>query len=110
MAAQLAAHSTVAGFDGQRVELSVDANVSSLVGSLAEEKLHAALADYLGRPIRLQLAVGESASETPAQRAQSEAQRRQAATEADISRDPLVLAAQEAFDAEIVPDSVRRLD
>ena len=34
----------------------------------------------------------------------------QAATEADIAADPLVLAMQETFDAEIVPDSVRRID
>ena len=41
---------------------------------------------------------------------QQAAEAEQAAAEGDFSRDPVVLAAQEAFDAEIVPDSVRRID
>ena len=51
-----------------------------------------------------------AAIETPAQRDKREAAARQADTEASIKCDPFVLAAQDIFDAEIVPDSIRRLD
>jgi DNA polymerase-3 subunit gamma/tau len=110
MAAQLANHATVNGWDGKRLGLSVASSCSSLLGSVAEEKLQAALHSYLGRPLTLQLSVGETDAETPAQRTLREQQAEQAAAEVDFSRDPVVLAAQEAFDAEIVPDSVRRID
>lgn len=110
MAAQLASHSVVDNWDGTRLALRVDPSCSSLIGSLAEEKLAAALAAYLDCSLKLHLISGKGQEETPAQRAAREKQALQAATEAEISRDPLVLAAQEAFDAEIIPDSIRRLD
>jgi DNA polymerase III subunit gamma/tau len=48
--------------------------------------------------------------ETPAQVAARDRLRRQADAEADIAADPLVRALQERCDAELVADSVRRLD
>jgi DNA polymerase-3 subunit gamma/tau len=110
MAAQLASNAVVAAWDGRRLELQVDPSCSSLIGSVAEQKLKAAVEGYVGRPLTLNLTVGQSGTETPAQRSDRERQERQAVTEAEFGRDPLVLAAQETFDAEIVPDSIRRLD
>ena len=110
MAAQLANNAAVTRWDGKRLDLSVASSCSSLLGSVAEEKLQAALQSYLGRPLALRLTVGETDAETPAQRNLREQQVEQAAAEDEFSRDPVVLAAQEAFDAEIVPDSVRRID
>ena len=40
------------------------------------------------------------------QRDTREQQEKQAQTEADIAQDPLVLAMQETFDAQIVPDAI----
>ena len=110
MAAQLASHSTVAGWDGKQLELVVDSSGSSLIGSVAEEKLQAAIATHVGRSVRLTMTSGEVDDETPAQRKIREQKAEQAATEEAFSRDALVLAAQDTFDAEIIPDSVRRLD
>jgi DNA polymerase-3 subunit gamma/tau len=110
MAAQLAENSVFGGWDGQRLSLRVDPACSSLIGSLAERRLQEAVSRALGVPAALRLEASVADAETPAQRAAREKRARQQQTEADIAGDPLVLAVQEAFDAEIVPDSIRRLD
>ena len=110
MAAQLAEHAIVDGWDGMRLTLNVDPACSSLIGSLAEQRLQEAVANAIGQPVTLQLVAREVEAETPAQRGAREERARQAATEADLAADPLVLAAQETLDAEIVADSIRRLD
>ena len=110
MAAQLARNAVVAAWDGRRLALSVDPGCASLLGSVAEDKLASALTAYAACDLVLELKPGSAATETPAQRDQRIAAARQADTEASIERDPFVLAAQDIFDAEIVPDSIRRLD
>jgi len=110
MAAQLARNAVVTAWDGKRLDLQVDPSCSSLIGSVAEQKLKAAVEAFAGRSLTLHLVTGQPESETPARRLEREKEERQAATEAELSRDPLVLAAQETFDAEIIPDSIRRLD
>jgi DNA polymerase-3 subunit gamma/tau len=110
MAAQLARNAVVASWDGRRLELSVDPSCASLLGSVAEDKLASALAAFAAVDLVLELTPGSAAIETPAQRDKREAAARQADTEASIKGDPFVLAAQDIFDAEIVPDSIRRLD
>jgi DNA polymerase-3 subunit gamma/tau len=107
MAAQLADNCVFEAWDGSLLSLRLDPTCSGLLGSLAERRLQDAVSDKLGRAVRLELAVGEAAAETPAQRGAREKQARQAAIEADIARDPLVMAVQENFGAEIVPDSIR---
>jgi DNA polymerase III subunit gamma/tau len=110
MAAQLAENSAVGRVDGDRLELAVDPACRGLLGSLAEQRLRAALAELAGRPIDLVLTCRELMVETPAQVAARDRLRRQADAEADIAADPLVRALQERCDAELVADSVRRLD
>jgi len=95
MAAQLAENSLFESWDGGRLSLRVDPACSSLIGSLAERRLQEAVGEMIGQPV-------------PAQRAAREQRARQAATEADIAADPLVVAVQETFEAEIVADSIRR--
>jgi len=108
MAAQLADNSLFEAWDGGRLSLRVDPACSSLIGSLAERRLQEAIGESLGQPVRLQLTASAVEGETPAQRAVREQRARQAATEADIAADPLVVAVQETFEAEIVADSIRR--
>jgi hypothetical protein len=64
----------------------------------------------IGHPLVLRLHATAVQAETPAQREARERCARQAAAEADIAVDPLVRALQENFDAEIVPDSIRRIE
>jgi DNA polymerase-3 subunit gamma/tau len=110
MAAQLADNCVVHSWDGRQLSLRVDPVCSGLIGSLAEQRLQETLSEAAGHPVILELTAELTQDETPAQREAREQRARQEATEADISGDPLVLAMQETFDAEIVPDSIRHTD
>jgi DNA polymerase-3 subunit gamma/tau len=110
MAAQLAENCVFDAWDGKRLALRLDPACSSLIGSLAERRLQEAVASAIGQAVVLRVTAGLLGEETPAQHGAREQQARQAATEADIAGDPLVVAVKETFDAEIVPDSIRRID
>ena len=110
MAAQLADNCVFQAWDGKKLSLCVDPVCSGLIGSLAEQRLQEALSASADRPVRLHLIAQASETETPAQRLARENDARQAATEADVSGDPVVLALEEAFDARIVSDSIRRIE
>lgn len=110
MAAQLADNCVFENWNGKQLSLRVDPVCSGLIGSLAEQRLQEALSAAAGQPVAVKLSAEASEEETPAQREAREARARQEATEADISADPLVLGMQETFDAEIVPDSIRRIE
>ncbi len=71
------------------------------------DKLQAALADLLQRPVQLEIEAG-TATDTPAQRAAVERTRRQNEAEQIIHNDPLVQALMKQFKtARIVPGSVK---
>ena len=110
MAAQLAENCVFDAWDGKRLTLRLDPACSSLIGSLAERRLQEAVAATIGQAVVLRVVAGLVGEETPAQHGAREQRARQAATEADIAGDPLVVAVKETFDAEIVPDSIRRID
>jgi DNA polymerase-3 subunit gamma/tau len=110
MAAQLADNCVFGTWDGSLLSLRLDPACSGLLGSLAERRLQDAVSDKLGRPVRLELIVEAAATETPAQRGAREKQLRQVAIEDDVARDPLVIAMQENFGAEIVPNSIRETE
>jgi DNA polymerase-3 subunit gamma/tau len=110
MAAQLAENCVFDEWDGKHLCLRVDPVCSGLIGSLAERRLQEAMSTANGRPVLLRLVAEATTEETPAQREARENRARQEATEADISADSLVLGVQETFDAEIVPDSIRRIE
>jgi DNA polymerase-3 subunit gamma/tau len=110
MAAQLAENCVFDTWDGKRLALRLDPACSSLIGSLAERRLQEAVAAAIGQTVVLRVAAGPLGEETPAQHWAREQRARQAETEADIAVDPLVVAVKETFDAEIVPDSIRRID
>ena len=71
------------------------------------EKLQAAVADALQKPVRLELEAG-AAVDTPAARDTAERDRRQAEAERVIQDDPLVKALMAQYKtARIVPGSVK---
>ena len=110
MAAQLADNCVFQAWDGKQLSLCVDPVCSGLIGSLAEQRLQEAVAAAADRPVKLHLLAQVSETETPAQRLARENDARQAATEADVSGDPMVLALEESFDATVLPDSIRRIE
>lgn len=79
-----------------------------LTNKMAQDKLQAALSEYFGKPVRVQLSVGAPATAaTPAAVEHQEKQARQhTATEA-ISQDPFVLEAQAQLDAQIIENSIK---
>ena len=72
-----------------------------------EEKLTQALARYLGVPLHLDIEVGESIAETPAQAGERQNQEALAAARTQLLAEPTVQALQERFAATLNPDSVR---
>ena len=73
------------------------------------DKLQAALADVLGRPVRVETEAG-SAADSPALRDAAERARRLAEAEQTIENDPLVRALMSQYKtARIVPGSVKSL-
>ena len=110
MTAQLADNCVLDGWDGKALSLKVDPACRGLIGSLAERRLQEAISEAVGHTVSLQLQVQEAEEETPAQREAREKRERHEATAADIAGDPLVLALQDTFDAEIVADSIRRIE
>ncbi len=110
MAAQLANNSVLRAWDGRHLSLRVDPSCQSLLNSRAEQRLRDAIGAALQCEVVLRLDAAAGEEETPAQRQAREQQARQRATEADIAQDPMVLAIQDTFDAEIVPESIRRID
>jgi DNA polymerase-3 subunit gamma/tau len=79
----------------------------SLRATAQRDKLEAALAAHVGRPLRLDVAAGP-ASDTPAQRDAALRAARQAAAEQAIAGDPLVQSLMQQYKtARIVPGSVK---
>lgn len=73
------------------------------------EKLQAAVAQHLGRMVRLEVQAGV-AQDNPALRLQAEKDRLQQEAEAMVHNDPLVRDVMSQFkSARIVPGSIRRL-
>lgn len=111
MAAQLADNCSYSDWDGKTLTLCVDEVGAGLQGSVAEQRLCDAVGEAIGLKVSLRFALRErGGDETPAQRQQRERDALQQATEADIAEDPLVRAVQDTFDAEIVSDSIRRIE
>jgi DNA polymerase-3 subunit gamma/tau len=112
MTAQLADNCAFAGWDGKTLELKLDPSCERLKDSVAGQRLREAIERASGQALQLRIDVapGPDATETPAQRQARERAARQRATEEDIAQDPVVLAMQETFDAEIVPNSIRRIE
>jgi DNA polymerase-3 subunit gamma/tau len=113
MTAQLADNCAFGGWDGKTLVLKLDPSCERLKESVASQRLLEAIERGVGQAIQVRIDVSEpavSTEETPAQRQAREQAERQRATEADIEQDPVVLAMKETFDAEIVPNSIRRIE
>ena len=110
MAAQLADNCMFDGWDGKTLALRLDPACAGLMGSLAERRLQEGVAAAVGQAVELHLVAAAGEGETPAQRQTRERAERQQEAEMDIAQDPLVQALQDTFDAEIVADSIRRIE
>ncbi|HEY8521678.1 MAG TPA: DNA polymerase III subunit gamma/tau [Gammaproteobacteria bacterium] len=106
-ARQLADHCELESVVGDAWNLVLAAEKAHLNTQQLRARLEAALAEHLGRAIRLNVVPGKPRSPTPAEvRAAGESERLRQAREA-LERDPNVKAVQDAFDAVLEADSIR---
>ena len=106
LAAELARHCGFIGWDGAWLELALDADYGHLRAAGAEQRLGAALAERLGREVRLRIRVGTPPQETPAKRQARDAAERLAAAEQALHADPVARSLRERFDADWIPGSI----
>jgi DNA polymerase-3 subunit gamma/tau len=107
MVKELAAHSTFAGKQGNKVQLVLDADGEHFRRPQLEEKLAQALSAYFGEPVRLELSVADRALDTLARQQKAAADDRVQQAKAAIENDPNVRAMRDMFGATVQPDSVR---
>jgi DNA polymerase-3 subunit gamma/tau len=90
----------------ERLHFKLAPSHSALLSDGTRAKLTEALSAVAGAQLRVDIELGETDSETPAQRdARIRAVERKAAQDA-VASDPLVQALCQRFDAEVMPDSV----
>jgi DNA polymerase-3 subunit gamma/tau len=107
MVKELAAHTTLAGKQGNKVQLVLDADGEHFRRPQLEEKLAQALSAYFGEPVRLELSVADRALDTLARQQKAAADDRVQQAKAAIESDPNVRAMRDMFGATVQPDSVR---
>jgi DNA polymerase-3 subunit gamma/tau len=107
MVKELAAHTTFAGRQGNKVQLVLDADGEHFRRPQLEEKLAQALSAYFGEPVRLELSVADRALDTLARQQKAAADDRVQQARAAIENDPNVRAMRDMFGATVTPDSVR---
>ena len=95
-ARQLAQQSELEGVDGDLIKLRVPASARQMTEKAYQDKLRAGLEEYLGRPVRLQLSVGGSTTNSAQDRAVSA-----------IGQDVFVREMMEQLDATIVNSSIK---
>lgn len=98
------------GWHDDRIELVVPRDQAHLSDEGLVERGRQLLSDHLGRPVVLQVRVGDVGAHTV--RARDEARRaaRQAESERSIHDDPFVKTLIEDFGATILPDSIKPID
>jgi DNA polymerase-3 subunit gamma/tau len=107
MVKELAAHCTLIGKQGNKVQLVLDADGEHFRRPQLEEKLTQALSAYFGEPVRLELSIADRALDTLARQQKAAADDRVQQARAAIDNDPNVRAMRDMFGATVQPDSVR---
>ncbi len=110
IASQLANHCVFENWDGETLCLLLDEAHRHMRVGQAESRLQAAIADAVGKAVKLKITEAVPESETPAMRQAREQQERQRQAQAEMANDPLVREMEEHFSARLVSDSVRPLD
>ena len=105
---QLAQHCELVELGEAQVTLRLPPVHKSLLNTKApQEKLHEALQAHLGRPVKLNVVLGEVERETPAERSRNEKRERQEKAVAAIEGDPFVRDVMDIFDASIDESTIK---
>ncbi|MDD3353731.1 DNA polymerase III subunit gamma/tau [Zoogloea sp.] len=108
---QLAQHSEYVGVESGvfRLRLASDQRHLLQINKAGPEKLQEALSAHFGCPLRVQVEIGQIATETPAQRNQLEREERHSAAVAALEHDPFVRELMQRFGATLEEASVKPL-
>jgi DNA polymerase III subunit gamma/tau len=105
---QLAQHCELVEMGDTQVKLRLPPVHQSLLNTKApQEKLQEALQAHLGRPVKLNVVLGEVERETPAERSRNEKRERQEKAVAAIEGDPFVRDVMDIFDASIDESTIK---
>ncbi|MBU1235835.1 MAG: DNA polymerase III subunit gamma/tau [Gammaproteobacteria bacterium] len=105
---QLAQHCELAEMGEAQVTLRLPPIHKSLLNTKApQEKLQDALREHLGRPVKLNVVLGEAEGMTPAERVRGEKRERQEKAVAAIEGDPFVRDVMDIFDASIDESTIK---
>jgi len=105
---QLAQHCELVEMGEAQVILRLPPVHKSLLNTKApQEKLQEALQANLGRPVKLNVVLGEVERETPAERSRNEKRERQEKAVAAIEGDPFVRDVMDIFDASIDESTIK---
>jgi DNA polymerase III subunit gamma/tau len=107
MARELANNCMYQSADDSNIHLGISKAKENMVTDNSRAKLEAALSQYLGKKIMLQINPTEEEGVTPAANQLAEKENRQKAAEQSIMEDDFIREMQEAFDAEPVPGTVK---
>jgi DNA polymerase-3 subunit gamma/tau len=108
MAQQLAKHCVLENFSDRQITLRLSQEHKHLqTNKAAIEKLRAALASYLAKPVKLNIVLGESGSETPAVIEQQNKHLKQQQASDSITHDRFVQDAQIELDASLIDESIK---
>jgi DNA polymerase-3 subunit gamma/tau len=110
LARELGQHCELLAISGDLVKLRLTtAHKQLLLTSAPADKLQAALSGRFGRPMRLQVDLGETLAETPAERLAGERQVRHARAVEALEQDGFVREVIELFDATLNESSIKPL-
>ncbi|MBI4995770.1 MAG: DNA polymerase III subunit gamma/tau, partial [Rhodocyclales bacterium] len=105
---QLAQHCELVDMGETQVTLRLPPVHKSLLNTrVPQEKLQEALQARLGRPVKLNVVLGEVERETPAERSRNEKRERQEKAVAAIEGDPFVRDVMDIFDASIDESTIK---
>jgi DNA polymerase-3 subunit gamma/tau len=109
MAKMLANHCEIKSYGEGFLELCVPEEHRHLTERPYQEKLKAAIDEFFGRPVRVDISLGAVTGQTPAAQESREKQEKQARAVAAIERDPFVRDLIENFDAQVIESSIKPL-
>jgi len=107
MPKMLAQRCEVKSMSPNEIEFCVAEKDKHLLEKRHQEKMKAALSEYLGKPVRLKFSLGIVTGMTPEELANREKQEKQSQAIAAIETDPFVRELIENFDAKLIVSSIK---
>jgi len=107
MVKELANNCYVESWDESQVTLGIDKSKEYLATDKSRERIAQCMSDYFGQKLSVSIQASESQVETPAMSRERAAEEKQKAAESSVEHDDFIQAMQDAFDAEIVPGTVK---